>query len=107
MTAAEYLESRGWVVGDTADDGTPIEWVDPHKQSVVPAAGGGNLLVTVGTYEAITVQRGRDEEAARAAWVAFAAAVSTDPHATVEGAASRADRLLNEYRARHCPEVES
>jgi hypothetical protein len=71
---------------------------------------------------ALTIQRARDEEKCREAWVAFAAAClshgygfgDADPRAAGHesyydppGAATCADSLLREYRSRFCPEVES
>lgn len=122
MKAAEYLESRGWVCVDVDDNGDASSWVDSTMPSVVPADGGGNLKITVGTSDALTIQRARDEEKCREAWVAFAAAClshgygfgDADPRAAGHesyydppGAATCADSLLREYRSRFCPEVES
>lgn len=105
MKAADYLKIRGWVRIAT-DDGF-------ERYSDSADLEMRNLVED----DAVTVQRARDEEKAREAWVAFAAArlamgvaegeTTMDHFYDVTGAAKEADQMLALYRKRFCPEVKS
>ena len=86
-TAAGYLVERGWTT-----DGDEL-WSDPDG------------VAALSEEHAVTIQRARDAEAERKAWVAFAAAAV----ATVSGAASEhalfADSMVAAYRARFAVEI--
>jgi len=105
MTAAEYLVTRGWTV--TAEDPRTREqtYADPLDQNID----------AVGEEDALAIQRARDAEEERKAWVAFAAARLSvnDPQCSGADscalsptiAAEHADRALAAYRARFAVEV--
>jgi hypothetical protein len=90
MTAAEYLRERGW---SPCTEGGTNAWSDP--------AGNGSYSDT--TADGVTIQRARDAEEERRAWVAFAAAARRVSYE--EQAAQSADMLLAQYIARFAVEV--
>ncbi len=92
MTAAEYLKKRGWTL-DLAPDGEQ-RWTDE--------------FVSAPTIEfALTIQRARDAEKEREAWVAFAAGALASPVPRSNPTLAQwADDMLDAYRARFHEEVD-
>lgn len=95
MTAEQYLSARGWTIDEEW-------WSDPVR---------GNL---VDVDVALAVQRARDADDERKAWVAFAAASQSVPFAdggqganATAGAANDGDAMLAAYRERFAVEVTS
>lgn len=101
MTAAEYLVERGWTT-----DGDDL-WSDPDG------------VAALSEEHAVTIQRARDAEEERKAWVAFAAAMAPalmqhggrytapddSPIGFDEAVKRVADGMLDAYRARFAVEI--
>jgi len=116
VKAADYLQGRGWCPDIDGD-----YWADPRGASDTSSDGSSESWGWYGITDAVTVQRARDEEKAREAWVRFAAArlsighhgggVNCEPYTEgayfTKAASDEADAMLVEYRARFCPEIES
>lgn len=103
MTAAEYLTARSWVANDK-DGGT---WLDSRHVGT-PIANSPWFDGAIDTASALAIQRARDADDERKAWVAFAAASLASPMPRSNpGLAVWADDMLDAYRARFAVEVES
>jgi len=116
VKAAEYLRSRGWIYCPEEgffEDG----WYDPLFYGGMTPRTHREKWSYLAEVEALAIQRARDEEKAREAWVRFAARFASTFVAETEhaqggywledhSAARKADAMLALYRARFCPEVE-
>lgn len=107
MTWRQYLEARGWTSGAPryAD-----HWRDPAVARDAQDGPNGSFdAFMVPTSDALTIQRARDAEEERAAWVRFAAPLQHRMTPEVTGAqnlaAHHADAMLRLYRARLSVEI--
>lgn len=111
MTAAEYLAARGWIYTGTTERDQVRCYADPAHQE----------HDAIGEDTALVLQRARDAEEERKAWVAFAAcaapalmrlggkftAPDDSPIGFDEAVARMADGMLDAYRARFAVEASS